>query len=72
MPCVLTLPTTAWFYAFWSLVELVVYGFPLTSASFIVRSFFSGIDNESEESAVPDILDVLKKWIHGHVFTIDN
>jgi hypothetical protein len=72
MPCVLTLPTTAWFYAFWSAVEVVCYGVPVTAAAGAVYFIFKflDLDNDNEESTgvifiFPNVVDVLHKWVQG-------
>ncbi len=62
MPCVLTLPTTAWYYAFWSIVQLL-YHVPLLAATVVMGLVFDSSKG---------ILDVLYQWVHGHVFTIYN
>lgn len=60
MPCILTFPTTAWFYAFSSVVELVCYGVPM-----ITLSLFTG------SSIDPDnIVNLLHKWAQGHVLPL--
>ncbi len=69
MPCVLTLPTTAWFYAFWSVLELICYGLPVTVLS------AAGVAVEESPSPFLAIennpVDLLQKWIYGHVFTLN-
>ncbi|KAL4542121.1 hypothetical protein Ndes2526B_g06604 [Nannochloris sp. 'desiccata'] len=60
MPCILTLPTTAWFYAFWSAVELVCYGLPASTASVCAGG-----------AILPDnTVNLLHTWAQGHVFTL--
>jgi hypothetical protein len=70
MPCVLTLPTTAWYYAFWSIVQLL-YHVPLMAVTVVMGLVFDPSKVVCFDSS-KGILDVLYQWVHGHVFTIYN